>query len=339
MTDPLHSLLLEHQEIRELQEAEPDEGMLTLLQDEEQLLEERAIELLPHVMQLEKDHLLFSSDELRETETTLWIQAGAGGADSENFAQMLVHMYQKLYQGSSWPIASAHIIDAHPTEQGFKRAALHIRGSPGIGALLRAEEGIHRLIRLSPFKKGQRHTSFASVSQSGRSDPESSAAPLPTDTQQPADLLRDVRIDRFRASGPGGQHVNKTDSAVRLTHIPSGIIVKSTSQRSQHQNLKAALVELKLRLQQENQDSESARRKIEWQERESNSFGSQIRTYTTFPTPRLRDARVSQPLATVWPHTIFPSVDDVLSRGQLQLLQIGYLRKRYWHLAQVEWNE
>ena len=208
------------------------------------------------------------------------IHAGAGGTDAQDWAEMLMRMYTRWCERAGFTV---HQADLQPGEEvGVKGATLIVKGDYAFG-WLRAEEGVHRLVRISPFDaNARRHTAFAAV----RVTPE-----LEDDLEIDIDWDKDVREDRFHASGAGGQHVNKTESAIRLTHHETGIVVQCQSERSQHKNRATAQKILKSRLFdyfQALQDEERAKigsqkLKIEW--------GSQIRSYVNHPYQMVKDHR------------------------------------------------
>jgi peptide chain release factor 2 len=207
------------------------------------------------------------------------INAGAGGTESQDWAQMLYRMYTRYCERKGWEVEQG---DFQPGEEaGIKNASFIARGDHAYG-WLKAEVGVHRLVRISPFDaNARRHTSFASVYVYPEVDEEIEVDLNPAD----------VRIDTFRSSGAGGQKVNKTDSAVRMTHLPTGIVVSMQNERSQHKNrdmawkvLKSRLYELELRKQQGERDKiEAGKADI--------SFGSQIRNYVLAPYRMVKDVR------------------------------------------------
>ncbi len=207
------------------------------------------------------------------------INAGAGGTESQDWATILYRMYTRYCERKGWEVEQG---DFQPGEEaGIKSASFLVRGDHAYG-WLKAEVGVHRLVRISPFdSNARRHTSFASVYVYPEVDEDIEVDINPAD----------VRIDTFRSSGAGGQKVNKTDSAIRMTHLPSGIVVSMQNERSQHKNrdmawkvLKSRLYELELRKQQAERDKiEAGKADI--------SFGSQIRNYVLAPYRMVKDVR------------------------------------------------
>ncbi len=206
------------------------------------------------------------------------IQSGSGGTEAQDWAEMLYRMYSRWAEDMNFSIK----IEEYSVGDvaGIKSASMHISGNYAYG-WLRTETGIHRLVRKSPFDSGnRRHTSFAAVFIS----PE-----LEDDVEVELDMSK-VRIDTYRASGAGGQHVNKTDSAVRLTHIPTGLVVQCQSQRSQHQNKDRAIKQLKSKLYElELQKKEEEIKKIE-DAKTDIGWGNQIRSYV-LDQSRIKDIR------------------------------------------------
>jgi peptide chain release factor 2 len=207
------------------------------------------------------------------------IHAGAGGTDSQDWAEILLRMYLRWAERRGF---ATETLEASPGEEaGLKSATFTARGENAYG-VFKAERGVHRLVRLSPFDSAhRRHTSFAQVIVSPL---------LPDDAASEIDEA-DLRIDTYRASGAGGQHVNKTDSAVRITHIPTGIVVQCQNERSQTSNKQTALRILRSRLaelEQEQREAELARERGAVQEAD---FGSQIRSYVLHPYQLVKDHR------------------------------------------------
>jgi peptide chain release factor 2 len=210
---------------------------------------------------------------------TLQVKPGAGGTESQDWAQMLLRMYTRWAERKGYKVTLLELQEGE--EAGIKSATLQIDGDWAYG-LLRSEKGVHRLVRVSPFDSaGRRHTSFAS------------AEPLPQldDDVEVVIEDKDLKIDVFRASGAGGQHVNRTESAVRITHLPTGIITQCQNDRSQIKNRESAMKVLKAKLFVIAE--EERKRKIEGisGERQDISFGSQIRNYVLYPYQQVKDTR------------------------------------------------
>jgi peptide chain release factor 2 len=209
----------------------------------------------------------------------LSINSGAGGTDACDWAEMLMRMYLRWAERRGF---KAEIIDLQAGEEaGIRSATLGIAGEYAYG-YLNAEQGVHRLVRISPFdSQARRHTAFASVT----------AVPEIDDTIDVAIDEGDLRIDTYRSSGAGGQHVNKTDSAVRITHLPTGIVVQCQNERSQHKNKATAMKVLRAQLfERERREQEAKLEEITGEKREI-GFGSQIRSYTLHPQQRVKDHR------------------------------------------------
>jgi peptide chain release factor 2 len=221
--------------------------------------------------------LLSGPDDHRDAQ--LEISAGAGGTEAQDWASMLMRMYTRWAERKGYTI---DILDMSEGEEaGIKGAVLEIKGSYAYG-FLKAEIGVHRLVRISPFDaQARRHTSFASVF----------VYPVVNEEINVEIRDEDIRMDVFRASGAGGQHVNKTSSAVRLTHIPTGIVVSSQQERSQHKNKGTAMKMLKNRLYQLEAERQ-AKKKAELDATKSDvSFGNQIRSYVFQPYTMVNDHR------------------------------------------------
>ena len=219
------------------------------------------------------------SGEYDGNDAIVTFHAGAGGMEAQDWAQMLYRMYTRWAEQHGMEYTLLDWLDGE--EAGIKSASIVIMGENAYG-YLKSENGIHRLVRISPFDNiGRRHTSFAAVE----------VIPLISDDVEVEIRTEDLRVDTFRASGAGGQHVNKTESAVRITHLPSGIVVTCQMERSQHQNretamrmLRSKLIEIKERQHLEKiSDIKGEQLKIEW--------GSQIRSYTLMPYTLVKDHR------------------------------------------------
>lgn len=228
---------------------------------------------------LETERLL--SGEADRNNTFVEVHSGAGGTESQDWAQMLMRMYMRWAERNGYKI---DIIDeSKGDEAGIKSVTMKFSGSFAYG-LAKTESGVHRLVRCSPFdSQNRRHTSFASVFAYPEIDSSIAIEISPSD----------LRIDTYRASGAGGQHVNTTDSAVRITHEPTGIVVQCQNQRSQHKNKDEAMGMLKARLY----EAEIRRQEAEKDEMEStkteNGWGHQIRSYVLHPYQMVKDLRTS----------------------------------------------
>lgn len=210
------------------------------------------------------------------------IHPGAGGTESQDWAQMLFRMYKRWIEKEDLKF---EIIDFQPGEEaGVKDVTFEVNGDYAFG-LLKAEAGVHRMVRLSPFDtNNRRHTSFASVFVYPAVDDDINIEINPSD----------LRIDTYRASGAGGQHVNKTDSAVRITHIPSGIVSQCQNERSQHKNKNQAMKILKARLYQVELEKEKEKTKKFEDEKMEIGWGSQIRSYVFHPYQMVKDHRTKE---------------------------------------------
>jgi peptide chain release factor 2 len=245
-----------------------------------EMADEIAASLRPlrdELARLEEDALF--NGEYDGGNAVVTIHAGAGGTDSQDWAEILLRMYLRWAEGRGF---QTELLEASPGEEaGLKSATFTVRGENAYG-VFKAERGVHRLVRLSPFDSAhRRHTSFAQVIVSPL---------LPEDGAAEIDEA-DLRIDTYRASGAGGQHVNKTDSAVRITHLPTGIVVQCQNERSQTSNKQTALRILRSRLaelEQEQREAELAKERGAVQEAD---FGSQIRSYVLHPYQLVKDHR------------------------------------------------
>lgn len=241
--------------------------------------------LIVDIDKFEFESLLSGPDDYRDALITF--HPGAGGTESQDWADMLFRMYNRWVERKEF---STELIDYQPgDEAGLKSAAMKITGDFAYG-FLKAESGVHRLVRISPFDaNAKRHTSFASIH----------IYPVVEDNVEIEIKDEDIRIDTFRASGAGGQHVNKTSSAIRITHLATNIVVSCQSQRSQHKNKDAAMTVLKSRLYQLHKEEEakkmekfeSSKKKIEW--------GSQIRSYVFHPYNMVKDHRTAAQTSNV----------------------------------------
>jgi peptide chain release factor 2 len=226
---------------------------------------------------LQEDALF--SGEYDAGDALVTIHAGTGGTDAQDWTEMLLRMYLRWAQSRSF---RTELLEASPGEEaGLKSATFAVHGENAYG-ILKAERGVHRLVRLSPFDQAhRRHTSFAQVIVSPL---------LPEDVDVEIDE-NDLRIDTYRASGAGGQHVNKTDSAVRITHIPTGIVVQIQNERSQSANKQTALRVLRSRLIEQEQEKREEELAKERGAAQDIGFGSQIRSYVLQPYQLVKDHR------------------------------------------------
>ena len=215
------------------------------------------------------------------------IHPGAGGTESQDWAEMLYRMYSMWAESKGFKF---NVIDfQNGDEAGLKDCTVEISGDYAYG-LLHAEIGIHRLVRISPFdSNSRRHTSFASVSVSPAVNED-----IDIEINQ-----KDLRIDTFRSSGAGGQHVNKTDSAIRITHIPSGIVTQCQTQRSQHKNKEQALKVLKSKLFQLEMEKQLLNKKELEGEKKDIGWGSQIRSYVFHPYNMIKDHRTKHEVGNI----------------------------------------
>ncbi len=259
-------------ELMDLIEAEDDESMLKDIKAESQRIASILYQMeFRKMLGGESDHM----------GAVLTINAGAGGTDAQDWAQMLFRMYTRWIERKGF---KQEVVDYQQGEEaGIKSATILIDGDYAYG-YLKAENGIHRVVRISPFdSNARRHTSFAAVF----------ASPQVDDSIDIEIKEVDLKIDTFRAGGAGGQHVNTTDSAVRITHLPTGIVVQCQNERSQHKNkatamkvLKSRMYERELELRQEKLDkTQATKKKIEW--------GSQIRSYVLHPYQMVKDHRTN----------------------------------------------
>jgi peptide chain release factor 2 len=257
-------------ELFELASAEGDEATLKELKLQNDALEK-------DVSQLEFVHKLSGEDDA--CPAVLTIHSGAGGTESCDWCDMLFRMYCRWMERKGY---SYTVLDSQPGDgAGLKSVSLEVQGDYAYGHL-RSECGVHRLVRISPFDaNARRHTSFASVS----------AYPIFDDVDDFEIDENDIRIDTYRASGAGGQHINKTDSAVRMTHIPSNIVVACQNERSQMKNRAVAIKILKSRVKQYYKELEDKKRLDKLAVKKKIEWGSQIRSYVLHPYNMVKDHR------------------------------------------------
>ncbi len=262
---------------------------------------EQYLDLSSQLNKVELTTLLSARED--KNNAIMEIHPGAGGTEAQDWAEMLFRMYKRWAEDNSFNL---RLLDYIPGEEtGIKNINLSIDGMYAYG-FLKGEKGIHRLIRISPFDaSGRRHTSFASVD-------------VYPDVSQEIDVEikeQDIRVDVFRASGPGGQSVNTTSSAIRITHFPTGIIAQCQNEKSQHRNRETAFKILRARLYQKELEKQQEDKQKDYEAKSAIAWGSQIRTYTLHPHRLVKDHRSNTELS---------NVDKVLD-GQLDELIRKYL--------------
>ena len=271
-----------------VQKAEDVEVLFEFL-NENQVEEEEVKKELNSFSNLLKEFelkLILNGDN-DSNDAIITIHPGAGGTESQDWAEMLYRMYSMWAESKGFKF---NVIDfQNGDEAGLKDCTVEISGDYAYG-LLQAEIGIHRLVRISPFdSNSRRHTSFASVSVSPAVNED-----IDVEINQ-----KDLRIDTFRSSGAGGQHVNKTDSAIRITHIPSGIVTQCQTQRSQHKNKEQALKVLKSKLFQLEMEKQLLNKKELEGEKKDIGWGSQIRSYVFHPYNMIKDHRTKHEVGNI----------------------------------------
>ncbi len=255
--------------------------------EEEALISLNSQATFLHKMLADTELEILLADEADRMDAILDIHPGAGGTEAQDWASMLERMYMRFADQKKYKV---EILDYLAGEEaGTKSITMRIIGHNAYG-FLRGEKGIHRLIRISPFdSSGRRHTSFASVD----------VIPDAGDDINIVIREEDLRIDFYRASGAGGQHVNKTESAVRITHIPTGIVAQCQNEKSQHSNKDSAMRILKARLYEHERSKRDALRQADYQGKDAIAFGSQIRTYTMQPYRLVKDHRTQTEVGDV----------------------------------------
>jgi peptide chain release factor 2 len=291
-----------------LKESLSDSGeLLELAEEDGDLLPEVREELrrVERVLEEQEVARLFAG-EYDEGDAILTINSGAGGVDSQDWAEMLARMYQRWAERRGFGLEVIEYTEGE--EAGIKSATFTVSGEYAFG-LLSAERGVHRLVRISPFDAGaRRHTSFASVA----------VAPVVDEAVEVEIEEKDLKVDTYRASGAGGQHVNKTDSAVRITHLPTGIVAQCQNERSQHQNREVAMRVLRARLFELEREKREQEIAAQSGEKADIEWGSQIRSYVLHPYKLVKDHRTGEETA---------NVDRVLA-GDLDAFVYAYLKNR-----------
>jgi len=264
--------------LSELADAEPDERLTRELGGE-------ADQIAGELEKLELRNMLRGRDDARDA--LLTIHPGAGGTESQDWAEMLMRMYTRWAERHGFTVEMLDLLEGE--EAGIKSVDLQISGRYAYG-LLKAEKGVHRLVRISPFDaQSRRHTSFASVF----------VYPVVDEDIEIEINPDDLRIDTFRASGKGGQHVNKTSSAVRITHLPTNIVVSCQQERSQFKNKATALKMLKARLYERAVEERDAKKAEVDKQKTDIAFGNQIRSYVFQPYTMVNDHRTELKIADV----------------------------------------
>ena len=283
------------------------EEFLDMAQDDLDMLEEVGAEILSIKHKVDALHLeTLLKGKYDDCNATVTLHAGAGGTEAMDWANMLYRMYARYAERQGFKVVEEDKLDGE--EAGIKSVTFTVSGDYAYG-YMKAEKGVHRLVRISPFDANKRrHTSFASLE----------VMPILQNDQEIVVNEKDLKVDTYRSSGAGGQHVNKTESAIRITHLPTGIVVACQTQRSQIQNreyamqmLKSKLAELKERQQMEEASSIKGEvKKIEW--------GSQIRSYVFCPYTMVKDHRTgfeNTNVEDVMDGNIQPFIEDYLSKA------------------------
>ncbi len=296
--ESLRSIESSLRDVEELyEEAEEDQETLQILEEELEGLEERLRDL---------ELKTFLSGEMDSKNAYLTIQAGAGGTEACDWAEMLMRMYSRWAERKGYEV---EVVDITPDDvAGIKSATLLIKGPYAYG-YLKGEQGVHRLVRISPFDaSARRHTSFAAVSVVPQIDES-----IEVDIRE-----EDLKMETFRASGAGGQYVNKTDTAVRITHIPTGIVVSCQQERSQFQNRRKALELLKAKLYQLEREKLMEKKRQYEGEKTDIGWGHQIRSYVFHPYRMVKDLRTGYETGNA----------DAVMDGELDPFIESYLRWR-----------
>ena len=283
----LREPLQRYQQLEEgLAELEVHTELLSESLDEEMMQEavelHRRLKEQLRAMQLE----VLLKGEYDASDCILSVHPGAGGTESQDWASMLMRMYMRWAEKRGFQLEVLDLLEGE--EAGIKSVTLSIRGSYAYG-YLRAEKGVHRLVRISPFdSSGRRHTSFASIDV------------LPDVPEEEIEIRpEDLRIDTYRASGAGGQHVNKTESAIRITHIPTGIVVQCQTERSQHSNRETAMKILRARLIKRREEEREKELQALRGEQGEIAWGNQIRSYVFQPYTLVKDHRTNHEVGNV----------------------------------------
>ena len=288
---------------------------LAIEEDDDSLLDE-IVQSYEHVNKTLEDMTLETllSGKYDKSNAILTFHAGAGGTEAQDWAQMLMRMYQMWAAKRGFDCETLDFLDGD--EAGIKSATILISGLNAYG-YAKSEKGVHRLVRISPFDaSGRRHTSFASVE----------VMPEIEDDIEVKINPEDLRVDTYRASGAGGQHINKTDSAIRITHIPTGVVVSCQTERSQHKNRETAMKMLKSKLVQiaeqqhkdKIEDIKGVQKEIAW--------GSQIRSYVFHPYTMVKDHRTNYEVGNIG--AVMDGALDGFINAYLQAASLGQLNEK-----------
>lgn len=294
----LYSDLEENQILLDLAMEESDADTIEEVSQQIETIDKR-------IKKLSLDLMLGGDDD--RNNSIVSINAGAGGTDAQDWVEMLFRMYTRWIERKGFKI---NIIDFQPgDEAGIKSVTFTASGDYAYG-YLKTETGVHRLVRISPFNaSGKRHTSFASVFVYPELDKE-----IVVEIDD-----KDLRIDVFRASGAGGQHVNKTSSAVRITHLPSGIVVQCQQEKSQYRNRELAMKVLKARLYQLEKQKQDEKLQEMHESKDEIAWGSQIRSYVMHPYQMVKDHRIKLDIGnvnSVLDGALDPFIEGVLLAGK-----------------------
>lgn len=284
------------EEMIELAEAENDETMLADLYTHLEEMKKSA---------KERELLTLLSGEFDKNDAYLEVHAGSGGTEAQDWAEMLLRMYSRWAEKHQYKIS--YVEETEGEVAGLKSATIKISGLNAYG-WLKGETGVHRLVRISPFdSNARRHTSFASIT----------VYPVVDDNINIEINPADIKMDTYRSSGAGGQHINKTESAVRLTHIPTGVVVSCQTERSQFANRDQAMNMLKAKLYEIEQRKKDAAAEQKWEEQGDNGWGYQIRSYVLQPYKMIKDLRTGAET----------SDDRGVLDGEIDLFLVSYLSK------------
>lgn len=284
------------EEMIELAEAENDETMLADLYSHLEEMKKSA---------KERELLTLLSGEFDKNDAYLEVHAGSGGTEAQDWAEMLLRMYSRWAEKHQYKLS--YVEETEGEVAGLKSATIKISGLNAYG-WLKGETGVHRLVRISPFdSNARRHTSFASIT----------VYPVVDDDINIEINPADIKMDTYRSSGAGGQHINKTESAVRLTHIPTGVVVSCQTERSQFANRDQAMNMLKAKLYEIEQRKKDAAAEQKWEEQGDNGWGYQIRSYVLQPYKMIKDLRTGAET----------SDDRGVLDGEIDLFLVSYLSK------------